>query len=453
MPHSETGPTPATGSKSVLGYSGFRNLFWGQVISQLGDALYNIVFLWMVLEATRDPSWVGIVGACGAAPYVLFSLHSGALADRVDRRIILVASDLLSAALVGGFLLWLVVDASPPPVAIGLFAFALGTSNVIAAPARAAAIPSLVPAERLVEANSLNTSTQSAMPLVGNLLSAGLLQALFQFSKSLGYALAFGANALSFLVSAAFMARLPALQPKRNGPATSAWADAKEGVRFILRHPFLRPAMIVSLLINLAVAPFMPAYVVVAQQRYQGNPALLAWLEAGFFIGMLIGSVLAGRVRVRRPGPAFSGWLAAAGLLVVPMGYADSPGVFWLLNLLCGITIPLAAIPLTTLIQVVTPDELRGRVNASLGMMAALMTPVGMAASGALLAAIGIEGTFIAMAAGFSVPPLVALASRAYRETELPTATAPETAASECIMPESPGPIEKTEPFPERAPC
>src|SRR5689334_537218 len=116
----------------VLRIAPFRNLWIGQLISQMGDALYALVFLWLVLDKTGNQANVGIAGACMSLPTVLLSLWTGALADRHDRRLIMLAADLLSTALVFGFLAVILLLPKIPLGAICLFAFALSSSAVLA---------------------------------------------------------------------------------------------------------------------------------------------------------------------------------------------------------------------------------------------------------------------------------------------------------------------------------
>jgi MFS family permease len=409
---------------ALLRLTGFRNLWVGQLISQFGDVLHHLVFLWLVLEVTGKNSDVGIVGAFEALPYALLSAPAGVAADRYDRRRILLWADWGCALIVLGFVGLLAVNPKPGLWTICAFAFALGSVSVFAAPARSASIPRLVPPEKLVDANALNSASQNFMPLAGNALAALTLKAIFAASSLFAYVLTFTFNALTFVVSAFFMLRLPPIEPERDlTQKTSFWNEIREGMRYIRHHPILRAALLASFGLNFFIAPFMPVYVVLTQKRFHGTPALLALLETGFFIGMLIGSVLMFRFRVRRVGMAFSIYLALAAVTIVPMGYVGSPAAFWVLNVICGIFIPPASVPLSTLIQQETPDGLRGRVNAVQAMISTLIMPVGVAMSGPLLKWFGIGGTFWFMGVGLGVCPLLALLSRPFAQSILPEAT------------------------------
>lgn len=409
---------------SILSFKGFRHLWIGQLISQFGDVLYVLVFLWLVLEATGDKAAVGIVGAAGAMPYLLFSLYAGTVADKYDRRKILILSDIVSAVFIFGFSFLVYIDNAPPLFVICSFAFFLGCANVFATPAKSAATPRLVPPDRLIEANSLHSATQSGMPLIGNAVSALILHVLFKVSASFAYVITFVFNGITFLLSAFFMSLLPSLKPERDESPQTAWHDAIAGVKFILHDKVLLPAIIAIVGMNFFIAPFMPAYVVVAQQRFEGTPSLLALLETGFFLGMLVGSLFVMKTKIKRAGIAFSLFLVISAITIIPMGFVYSTFVFWLLNFFCGIFIPFASIPINTLIQVVTPDAFRGRVNSCLSMMSAAAMPLGMGLSGFLMDLMGIEGIFIYMGVGFAVSAMFPLIYRTFRHAILPeTAT------------------------------
>ncbi|MCH8273699.1 MAG: MFS transporter [Armatimonadetes bacterium] len=405
---------------SVLTFAGFRNLWLGQVISQFGDVLYGLVFLWLVLEVTGDARAVGIVGACQIIPYVLLSWYAGAIADRHDRRLVLIASDVASALLVFGFMGLILVNPEPSLTLICAFAVALGTANVFAAPAKSASVPRLVPPDRLVEANALNSGTQSAMPLAGHTLSAAVLGVVFRLSASFAYAITFAFNGVTFLVSAFFMYRLPKIVPEGKTGKRNALIESFEGLKFVLGRRVLLVTVGLSVAMNFFIAPFMPAYVVVAAQRFHGKPDLLALLETGFFLGMVIGSVIVYRLRVRRPGIAFSVAIFLASLPIIPLGFVHSIPLFWTLNLVCGLMIPLGSVPLNTLIQLETPDAFRGRVNAVLGTLAPIVMPAGYVLSGFLIRSVGLEGTFIFIGGGIGLSALFGLLAASFRGSTLP---------------------------------
>ena len=166
----------------ILEIRAFRRLWVGQAVSQFGDALYTLLFLFMVDKLTGKAAMVGYVGALEAAPFLLFGPYAGVLADRLDRRRIMLFADLVSALVLAGLCVVLLVYPKPHVGVIFAAAFLLSTVNAFFAPAKSAAIPALVPAERLMEANALSAATQHLMPLLGLGISGvglGLLYALY----------------------------------------------------------------------------------------------------------------------------------------------------------------------------------------------------------------------------------------------------------------------------------
>ena len=367
------------------------------------------------------------VGAFEALPFALLSVPAGVAADRYDRRRIMLFADIYSAILVFAFAGLMVYNPKPALWIICTFAFLLGSVGVFAAPARNASIPRLVPPEQLIDANSLNSATQNAMPIAGNALAAVTLKAIFTVNQLLAYILTFVFNGVTFLISAFFMWRLPEIKAEQDAALKpSFWRETRESLRYIRHHPILLPALAAGLGMNFFIAPFMPVFVVITQKKFHGTPFLLALIETGFFLGMILGSVLMFRFRVRRVGLAFSIYLALAAAAIVPMGYVTSPWAFWVLNVICGVFIPPASVPLSTLIQAETPDNLRGRVNAVQAMISTLIMPLGVALSGPLLLWLGIEGTFWFMGLGLGICPLLALLSRPFALSVLPEAPASE---------------------------
>ncbi len=413
---------------SLLRIAGFRNLWIGQFISQFGDVLHRLIFLWMVLEVTGSSAAVGTVGAFEALPFAILSVPAGVAADRYDRRRIMLFADIYSALLVFAFAALMMYRPKPALWIICTFAFLLGSVSVFAAPARNASIPRLVPPEKLIDANTLNSATQNAMPIAGNALAAVTLKAIFTVNQLLAYILTFAFNGVTFLISAFFMWRLPSIKAEQDTTQKpSFWRETRESLRYIRHHPILLPALAAGLGMNFFIAPFMPVFVVVTQKKFHGTPFLLALIETGFFLGMILGSVLMFRFRVRRVGLAFSIYLALAAAAIVPMGYVTSPWWFWVLNVICGLFIPPASVPLSTLIQAETPDAMRGRVNALQAMISTLIMPLGVALSGPLMIWLGIGGTFWFMGLGLGICPLLALLSRPFAQSVLPEVAASET--------------------------
>src|SRR4051812_33398009 len=120
----------------ILEIRAFRRLWLGQAISQFGDALYSLLFLFMVDKLTGKAAMVGDVGAIQAAPFLLFGPYAGLVADRLDRRRVMLFADLASAAILALLCVQLLVNPRPPTVIVFAAAFLLSSVNTFFLPAK-----------------------------------------------------------------------------------------------------------------------------------------------------------------------------------------------------------------------------------------------------------------------------------------------------------------------------
>ena len=244
----------------------FRDLWIGQAVSQLGDSFYFLIFLFMVDRITGSAAMVGAAGVAQALPFLLLSPYAGVVADRSDRRRILLRADVFSALvlLAFGVLVWF--DPTPPAWTLIAAGAALSTINVFFAPAKSAAVPQIVPPALLTQANALSLATQNLMPMIGIAVSGTVLAALYALSPRWFFLSAIALNALSFLVSAAFVRRLPPLVPDREKaehaqPGRAILDDLRHGLAYLRSERVLWTMLLLNLPVQLAIAPFMLVYV------------------------------------------------------------------------------------------------------------------------------------------------------------------------------------------------
>lgn len=237
-------------NKSSIGYlqllrqnESFRNLWFGQVVSELGDWLNSIAIYALILRLSD--SGMAMAGAMMAKllPIVLISPIAGVVVDRISRKTVMIVSDLLRFVVVLGFLL--VEDQSTLWFIYALVIIEISLSGFFE-PARSAIIPSLVPKEHLVTANALSGSTWSVMLAFGAALG-GVVVSLF------GIRVAFMVDSCTFLISAWFISRIPSgtslakEHSKKNG-----FQELMDAMRYLLKEPVV---LVLSLLKSgLAVA-------------------------------------------------------------------------------------------------------------------------------------------------------------------------------------------------------
>ena len=404
---------------SVLRIPAFRDLWLGQAISQLGDALYYVTFLFMAKKLTGSDAVVGFVGAMETLPYLLFGAFAGVAADRFNRRQLMLASDILGGITLITFGIWAFFNPKIGLPALLVIPFVLSTLRCFFMPAKSAAIPALVPAEKLQTATSLSMMTQNLMPMMGLALSAGVLGVVYQRSPDHFLLVAVGLNAVSFLISAIFIARLPSIIPDRK-QINHPWEDFREGIRYIRQRRDLSVMLIVMTGFRLCIAPFFVAYLAANDAWFDGKPQTVSWLEFGFFAGMVTMAPFVGRMKITRPGLSFALGLLAVGVLVLFMAFARNFWIFLTWNFLCGLAVPLADIPITTYCGLSVPDGFLGRVNAVMNMIANGVMPLGTALGGMLIAGAGIQAGFLAMGFGCCIACLVGVLDPVFRRVRMP---------------------------------
>lgn len=405
-------------SFSVLKIDGFRRLWIGQAASQFGDSLYFLIFLFMVDRITKNPAMVGSVAAVQALPFLFLGPWAGALADRLDRRKLMVLADFASAGLLALFAVALYLWQTPPIWAIFVVAGLLSTINVFFAPAKGAAIPRLVPPEKLQEANALSAATQNFMPMIGLALGASALGALEQAAPSLFFLIAVSLNGLSFLYSGLCIIRLPELKPdlgerKEQHPLR----DALDGLKFIQGEPVLRTTLVINFFLSLFVAPFMLVYLAVNRQWFGGAYWTIATFEATFVGAMVVMSLCMTRLKIYRIGLACVLGTFVIGVFVGLMGVRPYFWPFLIYNLICGLALPFIQIPMMTYVQTAVPDTMMGRVQSVFAMAGTVIIPLSTWIAGATLGVIGAKMLFFAMGGGMVLTALYGFAVREYRES------------------------------------
>jgi MFS family permease len=406
---------------AILRIKSFRDLWLGQAISQLGDAFYYVVFMYMVERLTGSIAMVGVVGALETLPFLLFGPHSGIVADRLDRRKIMLLSDLVSGATLAILACYLFFDSTPPLAMLLVTPFVLSSVRVFFMPAKSAAVPALVPLEHVQKANAFSMVTQSFMPLIGLSLSATVLGLLYHQTPRWFFFAAVLVNACSFFGSAVYIARLPKILPDRTDThEVHPMTDFKEGMRFIGRRRDLLVLMALLSVFRFMVAPFFVVYVAANKLWFGGKPQPLAWFEFAFFVGMIIASFWVGALNLKKPGICFSIALAIVGIAVGMLGAFPYFWLFVFWNVVAGLAVPFGDIPINTYMQLSVPDAFRGRVNSVIQMISTGVMPISMGLAGLLVAQIGVVWCFYLMGAGMMLGALVPLLDPVYRRIEMP---------------------------------
>jgi len=407
--------------KDLFAIRSFRDLWLGQVISRFGDALYYLGFLFMVRKVTGSDAMVGYVGAAETLPYLLFSPYAGTLADKIDRRKIMLWSDLAAAIILTGFIIVTAICKTPPVWSLFVTGFLLSTARSFFMPAKNAAVPRLVPTDKLLQANAYSLMTDQLIWLASMAVSGAILAGLYKLSPYWFYISLMTVNMASFLGSAYFIKLLPLIQPEKSGEQHESTRDEiKAGLRFAKTDRVIYLSILAQFGISLFIAPFFVVYIATNERWFGGKPETLALIEGGFVAGLFVTSLFVSKIKIKKPGWAFAGAIGATGLMVFLMAFSKSFWLFFLWNVIAGIAIAFVDLPMMTYMQLAVPDSYRGRVMSIKNMIMMGVQPVGLAMGGQLLKGLGVQACYAVMGIGFGLSGLAPILDKRFRDTDMP---------------------------------
>jgi MFS family permease len=396
----------------------FDRLLTGQVVSTTGEAMIPVALTFAVLDMTDSPTDVGIVLAAGVVPVVLFVLLGGVWADRLPRQRVMMGADLVRAALQAVLALLLLSGRATVPEIVLLQA-ARGTAEAFFRPAITGLVPQTLAAARLQQGNALINLSQSIGTIVGSGLGGVIV-------AEAGSGWAIGVGAVTFLVRAGFLAMLRprplAARPRRR----AFFTELAAGWRAFRSRTWLWLLVIEFSVFGLAVyGPFMVLGPVVARDKL-GGAAAWGLIVASGAAGMLLGAVIAMRIRPRRP-LRFAGLMILADVVPFTLLAVGAARVTVIITAsVAGISLAIFQIVWQTALQEHVPEEELSRVTAWNWLGLLVFFPLGLVLAGPVSGLIGVSQTLWLSAAtilslaliGLSVPSMRNLPSRAAMEEE-----------------------------------
>jgi len=352
-------------NKNTIGYCQllrkneiFRNLWFGQVVSELGDWLNSIAIYALILKLSN--SGMAMAGAMMAKllPIVLISPFAGIVVDRIDRKVVMISSDLLRCIVVLGFLF--VEDQGALWFIYTLVIIEISLSGFFE-PARSAIIPSLVTKEDLVTANALSGATWSVMLAFGAALG-GVIVSLF------GIRVAFIVDACTFLISAWFISKIPSkTKPTKKAEKKNGFKDLTDAVHLLIKTPMI---LVLSLLKSgLAVTGGIMTLIPLMASQVVSKPAILSLgigiLYSSRGIGAAIGPLLVKKLFGETT--KVLNWSIAAAFFFKAFSYlfiGNSTNLFTLSLSVAAATLfgSIIWVFSSALIHLSTPDKYLGRV-------------------------------------------------------------------------------------------
>jgi predicted MFS family arabinose efflux permease len=336
-----------------------RTLLVAAAASNLGDGVTVAAAPLLAASLTEDPRRIGAVGVALTLPWLLFALPSGAVADRADRRWLMVAADLARTACMGLLALAVLTGQASIPILLVVF-FATTTADTVFHNASQAALPMVVDRDGLPRANARFQTVQ----IVGaTLVGPALGGLLFAAAAAAPFAL----DAVSFAVSAALLATLPGrLRSERAEAPSTIRADIVEGARWLLGHRVLRTICWVLTLENIAEVAGYVMLVLLAREGLGLDARGYGLLLASSAAGGLLGAAVTERLH-RQAGDAGSlvgATVAMAGARAL-LAATTSPAVAGLALALYGFAAVWWNIVTASFRQAVVPERLQGRVNSA----------------------------------------------------------------------------------------
>ena len=361
----------------------FRRLFVAHTVSRAGDAFNTVALVVLVFRLTGSGRGVATTVAFEVAPVLLFGPVAGIVADRFPRRRVMIAADLVRAAVV--FVLVVSHDTTATAFAV---AFGLSTAALLFNPAAASLVPDVVDDDELVAANSALWTTAVASQIVLAPLAGAVIAAF-------GVGPAFAVNAASYLVSAAFLSRMRAGRDPAD-IAVAGWRSAREGIAAVRSHPLLARLAVVQVLASLSAGATSGLLVVLAADALEVGASGFGLLLAAIGVGAVAGPALLRRwIR-----PSQRRWLfgpfAVRGGVDLVLAATSSPLVAGSMLVAYGTSTSTGMIAYQSTLQTLVPADVRGRAFAWYDVLWNAARLVSLGLGGLVADAVGIRAVYIA---------------------------------------------------------
>ena len=367
----------------------FLLVLGGQGISSFGDAISNTAIPILVLALTGSGFAMGIVGVLSYLPDLVVGLPAGALADRWDRRKMMLLADLGRAVLTAlvPLSVWL---GGPTLLIVIAVTFPINMLRVLWLAGYTAAVPGLVGRELVPRASAVFEAVFNVGWIVGPAL-AGLL------SGWIGPGPTIALDAATFALSAvALLFVRRQLKPEARREPTHILADVREGIGFVARHGTLRAVIALWASMSIITAGISTAWIFYISVDRGLGTELVGIVLSSYAVGSLSGAVIAARIAWRSVGRVMLVASVTTGVAIVAMIGMPVPVMIGA-AFVCGIAVSNGLVAYVSLRTQLSPDALLGRVGATARTLSIGLMPIGSLVTGVALDAVGGAGTLVAM--------------------------------------------------------
>ncbi|HEX2868124.1 MAG TPA: MFS transporter [Ignavibacteriales bacterium] len=371
----------------------FILLMQGQSISLLGNQVFSIAAIFWIKHLTDSASLIGLIGMVSSIPAIILSAIGGAFADRFSRRKILIYCDALNGIAVLALAGVLYFNPEGTNVALAAFfaiALIISVVNSFFQPAISAAVPDLVPRDKITGANSFDQASEQVMTFLGQ----GVGGVLF---RMLGAPMLVLFNGFSFLFAAfcEMFIEIPQKIPEKE----KGWkdqishfkSDVIEGFRYVWNNSGLKKMVLLFTFINFMTVPvimLLPFYV---EDFLKVTADWYGFLLAMYGVGSMLGYIVAGLIKLKGKTRAFTVLVfflcESSGFGI--LGLISSPSTALVLAVIAGTLNGFVGVYMITALQLTTPSSLRGRVFGFITSLSGAMVPLSMGLAGFIFDATG----------------------------------------------------------------
>ena len=376
-------------------YRDFRLLWFGACTSSVGTWMQTVAQNWLVLEITDSPFLLGLDSFLGQIPIFLFSLIGGVVADRSDRRKLLVGSQLVQMSC--AFLLATLFALSTVHVwHILSLSFVVGLAQAFGGPAYQALIPTLVAPKDLSNAIALNSIQFNLARVIGPMLGGLAL-------TSLGPAWCFTFNGISFIavIISLLLLPVPSIAAKTGA---SVLTSIKEGINFIDKQAGMSPLIVIAFLMTMLGIPLMVFLPVVVKDVFHMGPKIFTLLLCVSGGGAVVGALtVAAFGHIQRKGQTALLTLLLLGFVMAGFGLSRSLLLSCILLFVASAALVGVFAMISSLVQLITPDAMRGRVMSVYNVAFRGGMPIGSLISGEFIGSSSVGTVLVINGIGLSL--------------------------------------------------
>lgn len=376
----------------------------GQTISLFGSFLVQYAIFWHLTLTTKSGLILALAAIFGFLPQAIVSIFAGVWADRVNRKLMVIAAD--AAIAFSTLVLALLMLTGIEDLWIIFLVMSIRSVGAgIQMPAVSALLPQIVPTSQLMRINGINGSIQSALSLLAPVAAAGLYSTMSIVSI-------FFVDVATAVIGLTLLALVPVPTIARaaSSEKPSYFADLKDGISYIFSHELVRWVMaIFAVVFLLTVAPsnLSPLMLV---RNFGEEVWMLTVLEIAFGVGMILGGIAMATfgTKVNRVSMLI-GTSIGFGVLTVILGLSPNLIFFYAVFFVIGLAVPAFSTSAMTLLQETVEPERQGRVFGFVGIVMAVAMPIGMVVLGPLADVVAVELLIVATGGLMMVIALIAV--------------------------------------------